>query len=722
MQIASWLTRPDELSFRSACCWALKVVASRWQRRHHHPSSLSLFVPSFQSIGHQALRKMEDSIACLYPIEKFSKAWDVVTNDRNSSRKVNPQEESAQPSGPGDEGSTSDDEANSLSHLLGPGLQLTFSQPPKASQGFVFGNDAAKCDIFVPIVGNVSRHHFYIAFDAQRRLIVRDSSSAGLIVTYNGDGGERRRRFKWVIGGDEVSDRIENIVIEISKALKFQIVVSRPTSTDAFAARVDHFCRENAQNSEVPLGALGLQSAVRTVTVTRAPSAGKCEGASTPNKRSILLCQRRLGKGSFSVVDLVWDVSTGLKYASKIYNHADGVDWQKEASLVHKISHVSVRTHCCGPDDLTLYYDHIVRFVAVIETPSPRLILEYLPLGNLTDQHGRQSITRDESVIILRQGLSAITYLHGREPPITHRDIKPENILVKSRHPLHIKLADFGLSKESDCMSTICGTHTYLTPEVIHHSERIDSGPAAYTQAVDIWSLGVVVFQYAYGLPSPGRGWGRRWCLSICEALKDCSRDDFVDLLSVMVVSDTTLRASGHDCLEKALEIAVSLANDSPTRASASQSPHPPACNVKLEERATVVGHPIEDRRIARQIDSSLDDGKQASIVDPAVEDCTHSLQGDSAGSSEVQEAHFGSRPQAENQAAENDHPVEDLEGRRQKDLHDVVESSAQSSIRPVALLSTQGDAVQKRKRSTSSSMRSPESSERPEKKSARES
>ena len=49
----------------------------------------------------------------------------------------------------------------------------------------------------------------------------------------------------------------------------------------------------------------------------------------------------------------------------------------------------------------------------------------------LKDQYSG-NIPVHQVLTILQQSLSALAYLHGRNPPIAHRDIKPGNILVQS--------------------------------------------------------------------------------------------------------------------------------------------------------------------------------------------------------------------------------------------------------------------------------------------------
>jgi serine/threonine-protein kinase Chk2 len=84
------------------------------------------------------------------------------------------------------------------------------------------------------------------------------------------------------------------------------------------------------------------------------------------------------------------------------------------------------------------------------------------------------------------------------ERNIVHRDIKPENILVIDKE-LNVKIADFGLAKiigEESFTTTLCGTPSYVAPEILEQSNR-----RRYTRAVDIWSLGVVLYICLCGFP-----------------------------------------------------------------------------------------------------------------------------------------------------------------------------------------------------------------------------
>jgi serine/threonine-protein kinase Chk2 len=211
------------------------------------------------------------------------------------------------------------------SRLHYPGLRLTFDTGPKAGPGLVLGTDL-DCDIMLPQLRKISRRHCYLTFDGQRRLILRDFSRCGTIVTYDGQGGKKRRQFTWILSGHRAPEGTKRIVIEIHEDVKFQIIVSRHDQyPDLYNNNVDQFC----------LCALGFQSGSSTTALS---------GATTPPQDPIRLSQETLGTGAFAVVKRIWDVSTGTEYARKEpldKTRFDQKMWEKESDIMSQISHVS---------------------------------------------------------------------------------------------------------------------------------------------------------------------------------------------------------------------------------------------------------------------------------------------------------------------------------------------------------------------------------------------
>merc|ERR1712025_9108 len=76
---------------------------------------------------------------------------------------------------------------------------------------------------------------------------------------------------------------------------------------------------------------------------------------------------------------------------------------------------------------------------------------------------------------------------------VIHRDIKPENLLLDAKG--NIKIADFGWSVHApnSRRATICGTLDYLPPEMIEG--------AMHDEKVDLWSLGVLTYEFLVGKP-----------------------------------------------------------------------------------------------------------------------------------------------------------------------------------------------------------------------------
>ncbi|KAF2488146.1 kinase-like domain-containing protein, partial [Neohortaea acidophila] len=136
------------------------------------------------------------------------------------------------------------------------------------------------------------------------------------------------------------------------------------------------------------------------------------------------------------------------------------------------------------------------------------IAMELMPYGNLQQYIG-QGLPENEVKVLIAQVLKGLQCMHAAG--YTHRDLKPANLLVAQKGPAwHVKIADFGLSKSEDLSSlhTNFGTWGYVAPEVLglQIDDAEDASRPSYTNAVDIWAIGVIAFVLLTGgLPFPSQ-------------------------------------------------------------------------------------------------------------------------------------------------------------------------------------------------------------------------
>lgn len=122
----------------------------------------------------------------------------------------------------------------------------------------------------------------------------------------------------------------------------------------------------------------------------------------------------------------------------------------------------------------------------------PCLVMEYAPHGDVGQIW--PFLCPAEVTLIFQQTFAALSFAHERG--IVHRDVKSQNLLVFSRHPLVMQLADFGTSGYGPFQQYL-GTPSNIAPEMVRSTH------CNYTVKADVWAEGMMLREAAGGARRP---------------------------------------------------------------------------------------------------------------------------------------------------------------------------------------------------------------------------
>ena len=260
---------------------------------------------------------------------------------------------------------------------------------------------------------------------------------------------------------------------------------------------------------------------------------------------------------------------------------------------------------------LSRHDDLFVHFLGWYEDKySVYLAMEYFEQGDLA-RHLESPLAEDEVKVITKQLLEGLVVLHNQN--WAHRDLKPPNIFVVDKSPWWIKIGDFGISKricsDNTRFRTMIGTPDFVAPEVLHSidvgggddDDDEDDREEEYTVAVDLWSLGCVVFQLLTSeVPFTNRKKLGAYCRNKFDRFPIGLVSRFASAAAIEMIKQlleplpsartTALAALDHTWLRAASELPVG--HSTPLAPSVEVARHSKAnTDFQAEGRASVEGH-----------------------------------------------------------------------------------------------------------------------------------
>lgn len=146
-------------------------------------------------------------------------------------------------------------------------------------------------------------------------------------------------------------------------------------------------------------------------------------------------------------------------------------------------------------------------------------ICEFSPAGTLRDHRKtlHASPTMAQTHNLAMDVLSALDYLHAREPRVLYRNLRSDSVLVAA--PGSFKLFDFSLavrsSDDSAVAVTAVGSTAYMAPEIF---EVFSGARPAYDAAADVYAFGMLLAEWYTGKRPYEE------CVNPAQILRQCAR------------------------------------------------------------------------------------------------------------------------------------------------------------------------------------------------------
>ena len=150
---------------------------------------------------------------------------------------------------------------------------------------------------------------------------------------------------------------------------------------------------------------------------------------------------------------------------------------------------------------------HVVRYISFFENEYFSHVVQELMEGNLVEFLGGCKTDAALATRLCNDVVSGLQFIH--EEGILHRDLKPENILYKVHPKKCLKIADFGLSRTIDSVSTsvfgtLVGSRCWMAPEVLT-SEPNSVDKTRFAKESDVFSCGMILHYILSGEKHPFR-------------------------------------------------------------------------------------------------------------------------------------------------------------------------------------------------------------------------